>query len=70
MKKEKKPTKRMKLPFLCYWSGHNSKGMMYEEVGNPDKKIKVWKGYYCSRCGVITSHSKYKREARYIYDYY
>jgi len=60
MKEQKIQTFRMKLSFMCNTFGHNNKGMIYKMAENPDKKIKEWVGYFCSRCGVITQkHPNY-----------
>lgn len=67
---KKKQSLKMKLPIRCWMLGHNDCGMIYEQAGNPDKKIKVWKGNYCTRCGTITKHTKYKVEKNSIFDYY
>ena len=63
-------TLRIKLPIRCNLFGHNHKGLLYTQAGNPNKKIKVWVGYYCTRCGLIVQHTNYKRKRNFDYGFY
>ena len=63
----KKPILRMKLPIRCWMLGHNDNGMLYTQAGNPDKQVKIWNGYYCTRCGMITQHTNYARKKDFLY---
>lgn len=60
-----KPKLRIRLPYLCSHFGHNNYGMIYKQVGNPDKRLKEWVGYYCTRCGVITQYDNKNKKGIY-----